>query len=471
MAPGSQCSSAMKLVDTIRRVFVLTLVVLVFPLAAGGAELLCDPSTTDCRPQLLALIDNERQGIDVAFWFMEDNHYVNHLIARWQAGVPVRILMDPRANEGHPLNATNLTALKNAGIPMRYRTASGILHWKTMIFAGQEIVEFGSANYSDEAFKPGSAYTNYVSETIYYTSDGGVVDSFKRKFDDAWINTSSYANYANIKNTPVRHYPLYTIDPELNFPPSEDFGARSVSRYNAEGYWIDAIMFRITDARHTDALIAARQRGVGVRLIVDNGQYRDSHYLWDAYNVDRLYANGIQLRWRGHSGENHEKLVLLYGQQMTIFGSSNWTTASATSQAEHNYFTLRQYIFQWFANQFSRMWHNSAGYTETVNFTPLAPDTPAYKSPGNGGSASSTTPTLKWYGGPWAHYYDVYLGTSSTPSRIASNLHLGPSNTSSTYQTYTTPTLQHHTTYYWKIVSRTAAGKTKTGATWSFTTP
>jgi hypothetical protein len=64
----------------------------------ASAESLCDSSITNCRTPVLTLIDNEKIGIDVGFWFMEDARYVTHLISRWQAGVPVRVLMDPRAN-------------------------------------------------------------------------------------------------------------------------------------------------------------------------------------------------------------------------------------------------------------------------------------------------------------------------------------------------------------------------------------
>lgn len=42
---------------------------------------------------------------------MEDQTFSTELIRRWRAGVPVRILMDPRANAGTPLNATRLAEL------------------------------------------------------------------------------------------------------------------------------------------------------------------------------------------------------------------------------------------------------------------------------------------------------------------------------------------------------------------------
>ena len=441
-----------------------------FAANASGTDLLCDPSFDNCRTQLLTLIQNERVEIDVGFWFMQDARYANALVQRFQAGVPVRVLIDTRANADYAGNANLIAQLKSAGIPLRNRTASGILHWKMMLFAGQEAVEFGSANYSPDAFVPVSDYTNYVAESVYYTDDPAVVNSFKTQFDNSWIDTANFVNYGNISGSLVRHYPKYAMDPELNFPPAQDFGARSVSAYNSEHSKIDAIMYRITDSRHTDALIAAHNRGVPVRLIVENNQYRDPDYLWDAWNVDRLYMSGIKLRWRGHSGENHEKLTLLYGQALTIFGSSNWTTASAASQQEHNYFTTKQAIFQWFEDQFNRMWSNTRA-AESAAFKPLPPDAPKYKGPSSGSKTGSTTVTLKWYGGPWAHNYDIYFGTTSTPPLLAENRQLGPSQYSTDYRQWPLPDLQPGTTYYWKIVSKTMANMTAGGAVWSFTTP
>jgi phosphatidylserine/phosphatidylglycerophosphate/cardiolipin synthase-like enzyme len=468
MAPCSQSAARMMVIA--RRCLAASFALVLLAAPARGADTLCDPSFSNCRTQLLTLIQNENVGIDVGFWFMQDSRYMNEIVKRWKAGVPVRIIVDPRANPDYPGNADMIAGFKNAGIPLRKRTASGINHWKVMLFAGQETVEFGSSNYSPDAFVPSTAYSNYVAETVFYTDDPDVVNSFKTKFDDAWVDTSSYASYANV-TTLARTYPTYPLDPEMNFPPQQNYATRAVAAYNKETLKLDAIMFRITDERHTNALIAARGRGVPIRLIVDGSQYRDPDYLWDAYNVDRLYAAGIPLRWQGHAGANHEKLVLLYGQALTIFGSSNWTTASANSQAEHNYFTAKNAIFQWFAAQFERMWRNSnpAHATETVAFVPKAPDAPVHHTPVDGSTVTTSTATLKWYGGPWAHKYDIYFGTSSNPPVALANAALGPSTTTSTYQKWTTPTLTKGTTYYWKIVSKTMAGLKASGSIRSFT--
>src|SRR5262245_52349381 len=105
--------------------------------SSSASERLCDPAFEDCRAPLLNLINNETIGIDVAFWFMTDTRYETALINRWRAGVPIRVIVDPKANPTYDGNAQVLADLAAAGIPMRYRLASapGILHWKTMIFA------------------------------------------------------------------------------------------------------------------------------------------------------------------------------------------------------------------------------------------------------------------------------------------------------------------------------------------------
>ena len=190
-----------------------------------------------------------------------------------------------------------------------------------------------------------------------------VVNSFKTKFENAWVDTTNYTNYANAPNSSlVRRYPIYPIDPELNLAPASgtaSYRSRSVAAYNAETQRIDVIMYRITDQAHVDALINRFRAGVPVRFYTEQAMYRDLTQPWHSYSVDRLYAAGIPIKDRAHAGQNHEKLVLLYGQRMSIFGSSNMTSKSSDSQHEHNYFTTKPEIFTWFASQFERKWNNT----------------------------------------------------------------------------------------------------------------
>ena len=454
---------------TIKAFTLAILLLLAVPLAAAAQERLCDAQFEDCRAPIINLIRSETVGIDVAFWFMEDNRYVTELINRKNAGVPIRILVDTRANASKRLNATILANLAQGGIPMREKFQADILHFKMMLFHGQNVVEFSKANYTDAEYVPISA-TNFNDESVFFTNDDTLTNSFRRRFDDLWTDTTNYRNYANITNPVVRNYPLFPIDAAMNFSPLEDFSNRAVSRYNHETQGIDAIVFRVTDHRQGDAMIAAVARGVPVRLISEPSEYRNPARVFDSKQIDRMYMGGVQIKMRQHDGLTHEASVVLRGLGEVIFGSSNWTTASAFFQDEHNYFYNpslgKPWFFQFFADQFDTKWNSTSLF---VPFQPLPPDPPAYSAPGNGTSGYSSSVTLSWEGGPWSHLYDIYLGTSSNPPLLAGNMELGspePGNPES----FTVSNLQSGTTYFWKIVDKTWAQLTASGPVYSFTT-
>lgn len=448
---------------------VILLVVALVGLGAhtsGAADRFCDPSFEDCRTPLLTLIANERVGIDIGFWFMEDARYTAALIKRHQAGVPVRVLMDPRANTKNPQNFYRLKELADAGIPMRQCLTSGIMHWKAAIFTGQNTVEFGGANYSAWAWVPAQPYVNYTDEVIFFTDRPSIVQSFMTKFDDLWTSNLVFADAANILTVPMRMHPTFPKDPALNFPPTDSYVSRAVKLYNAETSRIDVMMYRITDRQHADAMISAAQRGLTVRLITEPKEYREPNYLWDSWNVDRMYMAGVQVKMRAHQGLNHGKLVLLYTQLMSIFGSSNWTSASTSSQQEHNFFLQDYNAFTYLRKMFVRKWNNSTGNVETTWFVPLPPDTPAYTGPANTTTVPATGVRLAWQPGYWAHKADIYFGTAPDPPLIASDVAVTPKSTAY----YSLPPLSPGRTYYWRIVSKTMANKTKSGPIWRFGT-
>ena len=450
------------------------------PAAAQAQEWLCDSSYQDCRTPLIELIRNETVGIDVAFWFMEDTRYSTELVKRFKAGVPVRVIMDSEANTSYPGNVLALQQLRDGGIPMLEKVSKGIVHWKTMVFAGQNVVEFSGANYSTHAFVPNNPYIDYLDEVIYFSNDPAIVNSFKTKYDDHWTALTGFAVYANIEAPRVRTHATFPIDSQMNFPPggsSTDFANKSVGRYNAETQKIDSIMFRITDKRHTDALTNAMRRGVPFRLITDEDEYRDPSRPWNAYNVDLLYVATQQIcpatcgvKLEGHLGSLHQKSTLFYGQQLTVFGSSNWTSPSANSQLEHNIFTKKPWFFEFFRAQFERKWNNETGNIETKPFVPLPPDTPVYQVPLNGSQNQATSLNLKWYGGPWGQKYDIYFGTDPADLPLLASVELGPSETTTEFQQFMLSGLALSTTYYWRIVSKTAADVPRTGPVWSFRT-
>jgi hypothetical protein len=374
-----------------------------------------------------------------------------------------------------------------------------ILHWKMMLFDLQNTVQFSGANYAPDMFVPVTAYKNYIDEIIYTTDDARLVNTFRTKFENHWVDTTgAFIDYRNMNepqsfDTRARYYPIYAQDPALNFPPTQNYETRAIGDYNSEiaigppDAKIDVVMYRISDAQHADAMIRAVKAGVPVRLITEQENYRDTRYIWHSYNVDRMYAAGVQVKDHvgGKQGINHQKSVILHAKKEVIFGSSNWSSASATQAFEHNLFSkpcapgqatwcdTNNVFFNYFVSQFHSKWNslNGLNFTEFNPFVPRPGGTPVNAAPATGATGVSTTVSLRWDGGNWNHKYDVYLGTSPTDMpKIGSDVRVGSPYTGQ-FETWQVPfTLAPGTTYYWKIVGKTMADIAKTGPTWNFTT-
>ena len=141
------------------------------------------------------------------------------IIARWQAGVPVRILDGHRGERSTPRNITRLAEFEAAGIPMRERFTGGILHWKMMLFAGQGIVEFSGANYSSDAWIPSGDPLHQLHRRIDPLQPQAVgrqqlPDEVRRPLDEQRLQ---YRNYANIPATRTRVYGTFADRPGAEF--------------------------------------------------------------------------------------------------------------------------------------------------------------------------------------------------------------------------------------------------------------
>ena len=449
------------------RVLAFVTMMVLLAVSSAVSEELCDPVFQDCRAKLIAYINAEKVGIDIGFNLWQETEaarpLVSAVIARHRAGVRVRVITDLRRAANKPV----IDQMKLAGIPVRYKNGGGVFHWKYFHFAGQQVTEFAATNFTPDYLRPRTPYVDGYVDPLYFTTDLAVVQSLARRYEDMWVDTVNFVNLANVTSL-ARAYPLWPIVSTLSFVPLQNFLTRSKPHYDAETKQIDTVMYKITEPGHADAVIRAAKRGVLVRIITEPGHYRSTANYWHAYHLDRMHVAGVKIRERAHKGFLHQKTTLLYSQALTIFGSSNWALAANSQQWEHNYFTGKAWFFTWMQQAFNRRWNNSTGHVETRAFEPLPPGVPVYVGPANAAGAQPATIVLSWKPGMWAHRADVYFGTSPTPPLYRAGVAVTAG--ASAVKKFTITGLTPGRTYYWRVVSKTMAGRSASGPTWSFGT-
>ncbi len=131
----------------------------------------------------------------------------------------------------------------------------------------------------------------------------------------------------------------------------------------------ELVMHTIGDARNTilvaaygftsfpiaQALIDAHQRGVDVRIVLDESNRHNT------YSVLRLLQNaGVPARTNNHYGIMHDKFMIIDGTTLEL-GSFNYTKAAETSNAE-NVLVIKEApdIVGDYSRQWEKLWAEGA---------------------------------------------------------------------------------------------------------------
>ena len=458
---------------------------------ARAAEQIYFTATDNVTNILVQKINAETVRIDMSCWYLTEHAISIALINRFKAGVQVRLIGDRGSIfEIDPATKNEFYWLANQGLPIRLRFNPTwfpeIDHMKMTIFAGQNLVTFGSANYTPFELAPASA-TNYKDESVLFSDDPSIVNAFRTRFDQLWSDTLPepnslipqapyfknfhdacvaeptgncadfavrYPNPAPMSINTNRLEPDYPKPADLIWGQGAEFNNRIVQEINAEPALVQFVIYRLTVDNITQALLNKWRSGVPVQLLIEPSEYTNRKWpeFWQTHaNLDKLWAAGVPIKQRAHQGLTHMKTLVT--SNYATNGSSNLASGW---QRDDNYFISRvakPAIYQAFKNRVTGMWNSPTAFTP---FQPQPPDAPTLASPSNGATNVSTSSTLIWNAGAFAVSYDVYLGTSSSNLSFAANV---PA------QLVDNPPPQYAwqgnlpaaTTIFWKVVARTNA--------------
>ncbi len=250
-------------------------------------------------------INSAQSSIDMTMYELRDTAMENDLIAREKAGVNVRVILDQAETS---VNAAAYSALQAGGVGVTYSsTAFTYTHQKTITVD------------NDESY----ISTGNMDTTYYNTSrDYGVFDTDAN--DVAAIIAVFNADYAKTSITP-------SDGDDLVWSPT-DSQTRLLSLINGAQHTLDIEEEEFDDTALTNAVVAAENRGVTVRIVIET----PSDYTTDLNEVTA--AGG---KYTGYSSSTgfyvHGKAIVAdygYSDAKVFLGSENWTDNSLNDNRE-----------------------------------------------------------------------------------------------------------------------------------------
>ncbi|WP_113064275.1 phospholipase D-like domain-containing protein [Oleiagrimonas sp. MCCC 1A03011] len=303
-----------------------------------------EPSSSDNLPMaqaMLARINAATKTIDFAVYgFRDQCAFEDALVAAQARGVVVRGVVDQNSDGSFTYHDNNgcdtqavITALgkDSSGNPWvrvdkNPSTGEGfgyIMHNKFFVI-DSDWVSTGSTNYSDTGI--GGEYN--ANWTIIIQS-ANLASVYTTEFDEMWMD--GLTHHLKSDNT-VHLLPVYTDGTQVEsyFSPTDDATNNAIiPAINGAQHTLDIAIFYLTSQPITDAILAAKNRGVTVRVILDSNGASNTYS-----THDQLCAAGIPVKIENFKGRMHMKALLADNNSM-IIGSQNFTGAANADNDEN----------------------------------------------------------------------------------------------------------------------------------------
>lgn len=264
---------------------------------------------------LAAAIDGARLSVDMAVYNFNLWSIRNALLRAHRRGVVVRVVM-----ESDNMDAAEVRALVEAGIPVRGDQHEGLMHNKFVIVDRSEVWT-GSMNFS-----VGGAYKDH--NNLIRIRSLLMAENYLTEFEEMFSDRRFGPDRAAA--TP---HPSLTIDGtqvETYFSPDDGVAARIVELVNGAQESVHFMAFSFTSDAIGSAMIEQAQAGIEVRGVMDSGQAASNQ----GSEYDMFVQAGLDVRLDGSDGLLHHKVIII-DRSIVITGSYNFT-ASAEERNDEN---------------------------------------------------------------------------------------------------------------------------------------
>ena len=284
---------------------------------------------------LQAAIEAARLSVDVAAYDLNLYNIRDALIAAQERGLQVRLVI-----ESDNLADVEIQQMIAAGIPVVSDKDSDYMHDKFVLIDRYEVWS-GSMNYTLS-----DAYGNRNNLIVLRSTR--LAENYLAEFEEMFVQGLFGAG--SPRNTP---YPQVEVDGHLvetYFSPEDDTQERLVDLLNGAQESIYFLAFSLTSDELASALVAAQQRGVEVRGVMDKSQASNQ-----GGEFENLAQHGIDVRLDGEGGSMHNKVLIIDGA-IVVTGSYNFSANAEESNDENSLIIYDADLAKKYSEEFWRIW-------------------------------------------------------------------------------------------------------------------
>lgn len=266
---------------------------------------------------IAADIDAAQGRVEVAVFDLDVESIAAALIRAQQRGVQVRVVVDGENLEA-PEVAKVTGDLQAAGIPVFFDEREAFMHNKFVVI-DDAVVWMGSANFTvNDIFRNNNNMLRIV--------DPALAANYLAKADDLHAGGGGPDGGSVLVNPTLSLGGASLINA---FAPDDEITATIVERINGAQQRVEMMAFAFTSDPVAEALIAARDRGLAVRGVMESRNARGT-----GSDFAMVREAGVDLHADGNCYIMHHKVIVIDGRTV-ITGSFNFTR-SAQQQNDEN---------------------------------------------------------------------------------------------------------------------------------------
>lgn len=333
----------------------------------------------DLVNRLVTRINNARRSIDASLYSLsganEGDVIASALIAARSRGVKVRVI-----HEYDNRNQTGFQLLSSNGVPMitdRYDqvwNGQGLMHNKFFVFDYR-----GGAPESmwvwTGSWNPTQSGTVSDRQNAIEIQDVALAGAYTAEFNEMWGSSTDTPNQSASRfggrktdNTP-HTFVIGNKIVKSYFSPSDQTTRQLRTTLEQAQHSVGVALLSFTRQDLADALIAQKNQGDKVRVVLDNASDIGNQYSY-------LLSNGVDVLLKGGSGLLHHKYAIVDADnvaatQYTITGSHNWSNSAENSNDENTLIVQDRRVANLYLQEFAARYYEAGGL-DSIRITSAA---------------------------------------------------------------------------------------------------